>query len=183
MHTHKHLRFNLSRSFFILTQPCKGMSYAVLAELPPVYGLFCALAGPLIYTLLGTSRHLSIGYVGGEGGREGGRGGREGGHNGPIQPLSIICCSLALCSGCNSFSYPVNTSIYTYIQARRPRLPFPPSRLLPPLPHPSLPPRRGSSRPSNSSSSLHHLCLRPRPRYPRLASPWARGSFNPPCGE
>jgi MFS superfamily sulfate permease-like transporter len=41
------------------------MSYAVLAELPPVYGLFCALAGPVIYTLLGTSHHLSIGYVGG----------------------------------------------------------------------------------------------------------------------
>ena len=39
------------------------MSYAVLAELPPVYGLYCALAGPLCYTLLGTSRHLSIGPV------------------------------------------------------------------------------------------------------------------------
>lgn len=41
----------------------QGMSYAVLADLPPVYGLFCALTGPLLYTLLGTSKHLSIGPV------------------------------------------------------------------------------------------------------------------------
>ncbi len=39
------------------------MSYAVLAGLPLVYGCFAAMAGPLVYTLLGTSRHLSIGPV------------------------------------------------------------------------------------------------------------------------
>jgi MFS superfamily sulfate permease-like transporter len=39
------------------------MSYAVLAELPPVYGLFCAVSGPLVYTFLGSSRHISIGPV------------------------------------------------------------------------------------------------------------------------
>lgn len=41
----------------------QGMSYAVLAGLPPVYGLFAAMSGPLVYTALGTSRHLSIGPV------------------------------------------------------------------------------------------------------------------------
>lgn len=41
----------------------QGMSYAVLAGLPPVQGLFAAMTGPLVYALLGTSRHLSIGPV------------------------------------------------------------------------------------------------------------------------
>lgn len=41
----------------------KGMSYAVLAGLPPVYGLFAAMTAPVVYTVLGTSRHLSIGPV------------------------------------------------------------------------------------------------------------------------
>ena len=39
------------------------MSYAVLAGLPPIYGLFSAMTPPLAYTLLGSSRHLSIGPV------------------------------------------------------------------------------------------------------------------------
>lgn len=41
----------------------QGMSCAVLAGLLPVYGLFAAMSGPFVYTLLGSSRHLSIGPV------------------------------------------------------------------------------------------------------------------------
>ena len=48
---------------FVHTKKTQGMSYAVLAELPPVYGLFCAIAGPMVYSALGTSHHLSIGPV------------------------------------------------------------------------------------------------------------------------
>lgn len=36
------------------------MAYAILASLPPVYGLYSAIVPPVVYALLGTSRHLSI---------------------------------------------------------------------------------------------------------------------------
>ncbi len=39
----------------------QGMAYAVIAGLPPIYGLYAALAPPVIYAALGTSRQLSIG--------------------------------------------------------------------------------------------------------------------------
>jgi len=39
----------------------QGMAYAVIAGLPPIYGLYAALAPLLVYPLLGTSRHLSWG--------------------------------------------------------------------------------------------------------------------------
>jgi SulP family sulfate permease len=39
----------------------QGMAYAVIAGLPPIYGLYAALVPPLIYPLVSSSRHLSWG--------------------------------------------------------------------------------------------------------------------------
>ncbi|MEP7224233.1 MAG: SulP family inorganic anion transporter, partial [Actinomycetota bacterium] len=39
----------------------QSMAYATLAGVPPVYGLYAAVAGLVVYGLLGTSRELNVG--------------------------------------------------------------------------------------------------------------------------
>jgi SulP family sulfate permease len=39
----------------------QGMAYALIAGLPPVYGLYAAVVPMAVYALLGTSRHMSVG--------------------------------------------------------------------------------------------------------------------------
>lgn len=39
----------------------QGMAYALIAGLPPVYGLYAAVVPMAVYALLGSSRHMSVG--------------------------------------------------------------------------------------------------------------------------
>nr|KJB13141.1 hypothetical protein B456_002G059100 [Gossypium raimondii] len=41
----------------------QGISYAQLANLPPIIGLYSSFVPPLMYSLLGSSRHLAVGPV------------------------------------------------------------------------------------------------------------------------
>ncbi|PHQ28557.1 sodium-independent anion transporter [Leeuwenhoekiella nanhaiensis] len=41
----------------------QGMAYAMIAGLPPVYGLYAALIPQIIYAIMGTSRQIAIGPV------------------------------------------------------------------------------------------------------------------------
>ncbi|KAK7402307.1 hypothetical protein VNO78_14472 [Psophocarpus tetragonolobus] len=41
----------------------QGISYAKLANLPPIIGLYSSFVPPLIYSLLGSSRHLGVGPI------------------------------------------------------------------------------------------------------------------------
>ncbi|KAK7349171.1 hypothetical protein VNO77_06325 [Canavalia gladiata] len=41
----------------------QGISYAKLANLPPIIGLYSSFVPPLIYSLLGSSRHIGVGPV------------------------------------------------------------------------------------------------------------------------
>ncbi len=54
--------FNAGLTIGIMLIP-QGMAYALIAGLPPEYGLYAALAPLVMYALLGTSRHLAVGPV------------------------------------------------------------------------------------------------------------------------
>jgi len=41
----------------------QGMAYAMIAGLPPVFGLYAALIPQVIYAFMGTSRQLAVGPV------------------------------------------------------------------------------------------------------------------------
>lgn len=41
----------------------QGMAYAMIAGMPPIYGLYAALAPQFVYALMGTSRQLAVGPV------------------------------------------------------------------------------------------------------------------------
>jgi len=41
----------------------QGMAYALIAGLPPIYGLYAALTPQIVYAFLGTSRQLAVGPV------------------------------------------------------------------------------------------------------------------------
>ena len=41
----------------------QGMAYALIAGLPPIYGLYAALTPQIVYAVLGTSRQLAVGTV------------------------------------------------------------------------------------------------------------------------
>ncbi|GFP99675.1 probable sulfate transporter 3.4 [Phtheirospermum japonicum] len=41
----------------------QGISYAKLANLPPIIGLYSSFVPPLVYSVLGSSRHLAVGPV------------------------------------------------------------------------------------------------------------------------
>ncbi len=41
----------------------QGMAYALIAGLPPVYGLYAALMPQVVYAIFGTSRQLAVGPV------------------------------------------------------------------------------------------------------------------------
>lgn len=52
------LRAGLTVGVMLIPQ---GMAYAVLAGVPPIYGLFASLVPLLVYPLAGTSRHMAVG--------------------------------------------------------------------------------------------------------------------------
>lgn len=55
---HKDLSAGLIVAVILIPQ---GMAYALLAGLPPVYGLYASVVPAIVYALFGTSRHMPVG--------------------------------------------------------------------------------------------------------------------------
>ncbi|XP_030959966.1 probable sulfate transporter 3.3 [Quercus lobata] len=49
--------------FDCIAEALKGISYAKLANLPPIVGLYSSFVPPLVYAVLGSSRDLAVGTV------------------------------------------------------------------------------------------------------------------------
>ncbi|KAF7135136.1 hypothetical protein RHSIM_Rhsim08G0220600 [Rhododendron simsii] len=72
IYTYMYAYINMSIYSVILVVPfyryhvdfiLQGISYAKLANLPPIIGLYSSFVPPLIYSLLGSSRHIGVGPV------------------------------------------------------------------------------------------------------------------------
>jgi SulP family sulfate permease len=58
------LRADLTGALVVTTLAIpQGMAYAMLAGLPPQYGIFASIVPALVYAVLGTSSHLTVGPV------------------------------------------------------------------------------------------------------------------------
>ena len=44
-----------------LLYTCAGIGFALLANLPPIYGLYSSFIPVLLYSIFGSSRHISVG--------------------------------------------------------------------------------------------------------------------------
>ena len=69
----------------------QGLAYGALANVPPIYGLYTELFSCIIYSLLGTSRHISVGT---------------------FAIISLMCGSLVDDKGLGIRNFPVFTRAY-----------------------------------------------------------------------